>query len=230
MVIGGLQKISLSDFPGVISTILFTQGCGFRCPWCHNPELVEPSLFGPSIPWEKVAGFLRTRRGRIEGVVVTGGEPTIHADLPDRLADIKALGFKVKLDTNGSNPRMLQSLLALGLLDFIAMDVKAPLARYEDLAGVKVVHSDILASIDLLLGSAIPHEFRTTLVPLLSIDDLKSVAKLVRGCNRYVLQAFQAGRTLQPQFAAASAAASAAVTVKDAVDLLAAAGHSATAR
>jgi pyruvate formate lyase activating enzyme len=227
MVIGGLQKISLSDFPGVISTILFTQGCSFRCPWCHNPELVEPSLFGPSIPWEKAAGFLQTRRGRIEGVVVTGGEPTIHADLPGRLAEIKALGFKVKLDTNGSNPGMLRGLLASGLLDFIAMDIKAPLGRYEELAGVKVADSDISQSIGLVLGSAIPYEFRTTLVPLLSMGDLDSMAELVRGCSRYVLQAFRAGGTLQPGFAAA---ARAAVTLKDAVDRLAAAGLSATAR
>ena len=214
MVIGGLQRISLSDFPGVIAAILFTRGCGLRCPWCHNPELVEPSRFAAAIPWETVTNFLGSRAGRIEGVVVTGGEPTIHEDLPDRLAELKAMGFRLKLDTNGSNPRMIRALLDTGHLDYIAMDVKAPLARYESLVGARVASSDIVASIDLVIGSSLPHEFRTTLVPGLSVDDIRSIAGLVHGCQRYVVQPFVGAKTLSSDFTSSGTAADPAEVVR----------------
>lgn len=209
MVVGGLQKVSLSDFPGVISAIVFTRGCGFRCPYCHNPELVDPARFAEEIPWDEVKDFLRTRSGRIEGVVVSGGEPTVHADLPERLAELKALGFRVKLDTNGSNPTMLRKILSDRLADCIAMDVKAPLTRYEDVVRAAVDTNDILASIRLVAGSGLPHEFRTTFArPLLAFEDLASIAELVRGCDRYMVQAFHGGTTLEPGFESETTTAS----------------------
>jgi pyruvate formate lyase activating enzyme len=201
MTVGGLQKLSLSDFPGMISAIVFTRGCGFRCPYCHNPELVSPESFAQEIPWEEIRAFLLSRAGRIEGVVVSGGEPTVHADLPERMAELKGLGFRVKLDTNGSNPTMLRNILSGRLVDYIAMDVKAPLAKYDAVTGVAVRTGDILASLRLVLTSGVPHEFRTTFAePLLSCDDVESIGEQVRGCERYVVQAFHEGPTLEPGF------------------------------
>jgi len=202
MVIGGFQKTSLSDFPGVISSIVFTRGCGFRCPYCHNPELVEPSRFGPVVSKSDVKAFLRSRAGRIEGVVVTGGEPTAQPDLPEFLAEIKSMGLKVKLDTNGSDPDRLRSLISERLVDFIAMDVKAPLDLYEKVVRVPVDAADILASVQLVLACGLPHEFRTTFggSPL-SLADLPAIGELVRGCQRYVIQAFRGGKTLEPGIA-----------------------------
>jgi pyruvate formate lyase activating enzyme len=162
MVIGGLQKFSLADFPGRIAAIVFCRGCGFRCPYCHNPELVEPMRYAHPIPHRDVLDFLVTRRGQLQGVVVTGGEPTIHTGLPDFLGSVRELGFAVKLDTNGSNPEMLRGILSQGLADYIAMDIKAPLASYERLAGVPVQTQDIQQSISLVLESGVSHEFRTT--------------------------------------------------------------------
>ena len=199
MVIGGFQKTSLSDFPGVICSIVFTRGCGFRCPYCHNPELVEPARFGTVVPESAVKDFLRSRTGRIEGVVVTGGEPSMQPDLPEFLAEVKSMGLKVKLDTNGSTPGRLRWIISQRLVDFIAMDVKAPLPIYEQVVRVPVDTADILASVQLVLGCGLPHEFRTTFggSPL-SLDDLLSIGELVRGCQRYVIQAFRGGKTLEP--------------------------------
>lgn len=201
MTIGGFQKISLSDFPGVISSIIFTQGCGFRCPYCHNPELVNAAGAGPAIPWEEVRAFLGTRSGRIEGVVITGGEPTAQADLPDVLADLRSMGLQIKLDTNGSNPKMLHTLFSDRLVDYVAMDFKAPLERYSEVVRTEVDSAVILASVRLILESGCAHEFRTTYAPpLLTAADVSSIAEAVRGCRCFVVQAFRSGKTLDPQF------------------------------
>jgi len=198
MVIAGLQKFSLSDFPGVISAIVFTQGCGFRCPYCHNPELVDPSRFAPEIPLNEVRNFLRSRMGQLQGVVVTGGEPTIHTDLPDFLSELKGMSFAVKLDTNGTNPRMLQRLVDDGVVDYIAMDIKAPLALYPEIAGAPFESADLLQSIALIRHSGLPHEFRTTFVEsILSVEDLFETARLVKGCQKYAIQRFRGGRVLE---------------------------------
>jgi pyruvate formate lyase activating enzyme len=203
MVIGGFQKFSISDFPGLISAIVFTRGCGFRCPYCHNPELVDPSRYAPEISLNDVTDFLRSRKGRLQGVVVTGGEPTIHEDLPQFLADLKAMGFAVKLDTNGTSPRTLQKVLEEGLVDFIAMDIKAPPSLYERTVKAPVSMPDIIRSVGLILASGLPHEFRTTFVEsLLSVRDILSIARLVKGCDRYVLQPFRGGATLDDSFTA----------------------------
>jgi pyruvate formate lyase activating enzyme len=203
MVIGGFQKFSMSDFPGLISAIVFTRGCGFRCPYCHNPELVDPSRYASEICRNDVMDFLRSRQGRLQGVVVTGGEPTIHEDLPQFLADLKAMGFAVKLDTNGTSPRTLQKVLEVGLVDFIAMDIKAPPSLYERTVKAPVSMPDIIRSVGLILASGLPHEFRTTFVEsLLSVRDILSIARLVKGCDRYVLQPFRGGATLDDSFTA----------------------------
>jgi pyruvate formate lyase activating enzyme len=197
MVIGGLQKFSLADFPGRIAAIVFCRGCGFRCPYCHNPQLVEPALYAQPIPQGDVLDFLVTRRGQLQGVVVTGGEPTIHSGLPDFLAAVRELGFAAKLDTNGSNPEMLRGILSRGLADYVAMDIKAPLASYDRLAAVPVRTRDIQQSISLVIESGVAHEFRTTyLEPELSVQDMKEIALLVRGCRQFVLQGFRATATL----------------------------------
>ena len=129
MKIGGLQKVSLIDYPGLICATIFLQGCNFRCSYCHNPELVNPQLFSPGLEEKEVLDFLKTRRGTLDGVTITGGEPTIQDDLASFIKKIKKLGFVIKLDTNGSQPQIIKALLDEKLLDFVAMDIKGPLGK-----------------------------------------------------------------------------------------------------
>jgi pyruvate formate lyase activating enzyme len=197
MRIGGFQRFSLIDFPGHISAIVFTLGCGFRCPYCHNPELVIPARAPAEISPEAVFRFLDTRAGQVDGVVITGGEPTLHPDLPDMLGKLKGKGLAVKLDTNGSNPGMLSFLLDRGLLDYVAMDVKAPLEHYARVVRAPVDTESIRESIGLVMHSGLNHEFRTTYVDsLLSIEEMLDIVPLLRGCARYVLQRFQPTKAL----------------------------------
>ena len=203
MVIGGFQKFSLADFPGKISAIVFTRGCNFRCPYCHNPELVDPACYTPEISPEEVLRFLGSRTRQLQGVVLTGGEPTLHADLPSFLAEIRELGFAAKLDTNGSNPDLLQEIIRDSLVDYIAMDIKAPLDAYSRISGVPVRVEDIERSVRLVIGSGLPHEFRTTYQgSLLSTEDMGAIAGIVQGCAHYVVQSFRPSRTLDPTMAA----------------------------
>lgn len=199
MVIGGFQKFSLADFPGRISAIVFTRGCGFRCPYCHNPELVDPVRYTPSLPVEPILKFLDARRGLLQGVVITGGEPTLHPDLPDFLSEIASRGFAIKLDTNGSNPALLEHLVVQGLCDYIALDLKAPLAAYPRVTGTHVSAETLQRSLDLVIGSGIAHELRTTYhESLLSDADLAEIGELARGCQRFFLQIFRPTKTLDP--------------------------------
>ncbi len=162
MKIGGLIKFTLIDFPGRPAAIIFTQGCNFRCRYCHNPELVYPHLFTDPVAEEEVFSFLQRRQGTLEGVVVSGGEPTLHDDLPAFMARLKALGYQVKLDTNGSRPDMVQELIDKKLVDYIAMDLKAPLEKYRKITEVDT-NTDILRrSMDLIRQSGLAYEFRTT--------------------------------------------------------------------
>jgi len=199
MLIGGFQKFSLSDFPGKISSIVFTRGCNFRCPYCHNPELVEPESYVSPIAEVEIISHLQSRSGRIQGVVVTGGEPTQHEDLPEFLERVRKIGCEVKLDTNGSNPALLERIVSSGLADYIALDVKAPLRLYPSVARVPVNTADILRSIRLVIESGIPHEMRTTyLESLLSIDDMREIAEMVKGCRLLVVQSFRPTKALDP--------------------------------
>ncbi len=135
MVIGGLQRFSLIDFPGRISAIVFTQGCNLRCRYCHNPELVDPASYCDSLSEREVLRFLQSRTGRVQGLVITGGEPTIHPDLPRFCREVRALGYQIKLDTNGTNPDLLESMIADGLVDYLAVDVKGPPSAFARIAG-----------------------------------------------------------------------------------------------
>ena len=203
MKIGGLQRVSLNDYPGKICATVFTQGCNFRCPYCHNPELVDPGRYGPVIPEEEVLSFLDKRRGKLEAVTVTGGEPTLQQDLEKFLGELKNMGYLVKVDTNGSNPDILSTLIDRQLVDYIAMDIKGPLKKYGQIAALKADVSRIGRSIQLITTSGIGHEFRTTVVrSQLAPEDLVSMAKMIEraGARLYVLQPFVARKTLDSAF------------------------------
>ena len=200
MKIGGLNKFSLSDFPGRVAAVVFTQGCNFRCPYCHNGSLVPRNTQNHSlIPEERLLQFLKAHRDQLDGVVISGGEPTIQADLFSFIQRLKAEGFLVKLDTNGSRPHVLHQLLKGKLLDYMAMDIKAPLDIYDRLSGVRTPINRIRESIELIARSNVAHEFRTTVVePLLSPEDVESIKKLVPPGSAYRLQKFCPEHTLDP--------------------------------
>ena len=202
MNIGGIQKVSLVDYPGKTAAALFTIGCNMRCGYCHNPELVLPERYIDSIPLADIMTFLRSRVGKLQRVVISGGEPTIHADLPDMIQEIKQLGFLIKLDTNGTNPDMLRQLYDASLLDFVAMDVKGPLEKYQEIAAYPIDIDAIATSIQLIQRSGVAYEFRTTVVKSqLTPSDVSAIGKLVQGSPRFALQKFRPGRTLNPRFA-----------------------------
>ncbi len=184
--------MSLVDYPGKTAAVVFTQGCNFRCLYCHNKELVIPSCFRPAISQEEVLSFLIKRQGFLGGLVITGGEPTLQKDLLDFLRKVRRLSFAIKLDTNGSRPDVLKTVIEEKLVDFIAMDVKAPLEIYNKLAGVAVDTALIKESIVIIKNSGLDHQFRTTLVrPLLCFEDMPKLSMLVSGAKHYVLQNFR---------------------------------------
>ena len=197
MRIGGFQKFSLIDFPGKISAIVFTQGCNFRCPYCHNPELVDPESFTEIIPEEQIFQFLRNRIGKLDAVSITGGEPTLHNDLPDFIRKIKEMGFLVKLDTNGTNPEMISRIIEEGFVDYLAMDIKAPLTKYARITRSKINEYHILRSAGMIENSGIDYEFRSTLVKhLLTSDDVLKMGNMLGPAKRYFLQKFVPSKTL----------------------------------
>ena len=162
MRIGGYQRTSLVDFPGRVAAVVFTQGCNFRCPWCHNRQLVEPARFEAALCQEVILRHLGSRIGKLSGVVISGGEPTLQPDLIDFMSAVRRMDFAVKLDTNGSAPQVVADLLARGLVDFIAMDLKAPWRRYEQACGVAVDTTSIRETIRIVQRSGVPHHLRTT--------------------------------------------------------------------
>lgn len=197
MKIGGLQKFSLLDYPKELSAIVFTQGCNFRCPYCHNPELVEPRIYSPLLNTEKVLRFLYKRRKKLSAVVVTGGEPTLQEDLIPFLKILKAMRFKVKLDTNGALPDVLSKVIHAGAVDYIAMDIKAPLILYPSLTQSDVDANAIMRSMELIRLSGIEYEFRTTFAPeLLSWRNLAEMQALLQPGDRYYLQECHFSTTL----------------------------------
>jgi len=200
MIIGGFQKFSLIDYPGKISCIVFTQGCNFRCPYCHNPELI-PFMPLVKIKEETILSFLERRKGKIDAVVITGGEPTIHQDLLKFIQKIREMGYLIKLDTNGSNPEMLEIIINHSLVDYIAMDIKAPLEKYKEVTHSVISPEKIKRSIRMIMNSGIRYEFRTTVVKSqLSKEDIISIGKLVEGAELYILQKFIPSKTLDPNF------------------------------
>ncbi len=200
MKIIGFIETSLLDWDGHIVASIYLPGCNFRCPYCHNKNAVlNPNSFD-EIPIDYIESYISENKDFLDGIVVSGGEPTIHDDLQDLLRKIKGLGLKVKLDTNGTNPNMLEYLISENLIDYIAMDIKAPLnTKYSDAAGVKVNLEDIKRSIDLIESSGIDYEFRTTIVPIfLSKDDVYSIISELSGSKKYALQQFRPDYTLDP--------------------------------
>ena len=184
MKIGGLIKFTLIDYPGHVAAVVFTQGCNFRCRYCHNPELVYPHLLQESMPKDDVLSFLRKRKGTLEGVVITGGEPTVHLGLIDFMAEMKALGYKIKLDTNGTKPEVLQEAIERQLVDFVAMDLKAPLEKYSLITGVEFDPKIIQKSMDMIVASGLPYEFRTTYdKEVLTDEDIQAISDSVQGKN-----------------------------------------------
>ena len=200
--IGGVQKLSLVDYPGHVAAALFLAGCNMRCGYCHNPELVLPERLAPSIPVSEVILFLQSRVGRLDGVVISGGEPTIHDELPELCWMIKRLGFDVKLDTNGTRPEMVRAMIDEGLIDFVAMDVKGPLEKYVEIAARPIDLEAIVNNVRLMIDSGVGHEFRTTIVrEQLEVADFEKIGELVKGAKRFALQHFRTGTTISPKFA-----------------------------
>ena len=201
MLICGLQKTTLLDFPGHVACTIFTGGCNFLCPYCHNMELVQrPKDY--EIPEEEIRAFLRKRRGILEGVCVTGGEPTLHPDLKEFLGKIKELGYLVKLDSNGSRPEVLQELMESGLVDYVAMDVKASREHYPVVAGAPCMNvNKIDESIRLLMGqTAVPYEFRTTVVGgLHTASEVEEIGKWIAGARAFYLQSFRESENVPEQ-------------------------------
>ena len=204
MKIGAFQRFSLNEYPGKISAIIFTQGCNFRCPYCHNPELVKKELFQKLIPENEIFSFLKKRQNKLDAVSITGGEPTLHPDLQKLISKIKSMGFLVKLDTNGTNPQMLNNLIHHNLIDYIAMDIKAPLEKYDKVTKVKADTEAISKSINLIKNSQIEYEFRSTITEkLLSNEEVINIGKLLGKAKRYYLQNFVFSKALDKQFKSA---------------------------
>lgn len=223
MKISGLEKLTLTDFPGHLAAILFLEGCNFRCPFCQNSSLVLPHreseslspqhMTNPDIPLDSVLAFLKKRSGLLDGVCISGGEPTLHHDLPELIRQIRDLGYLVKLDTNGTNPEMLQALLEADLLDYVAMDIKAGRNHYGAVAGLSLSQemfhtssgsehdeeskieqtlSAVQKSVNLLMNSSVIYEFRTTVVKgLHKEEDFIDISDWIKGCPRYFLQSFR---------------------------------------
>lgn len=194
MFIAGMQKLTLLDFPGVVACTLFTAGCNFRCPWCHNAGLVlQEEASDRLLESGEVLSFLEKRKGVLDGVCVTGGEPLLHAELPDFLKRVKDLGYRVKLDTNGSFPERLEALVREKLADRVAMDIKNGPSRYAETVGLRNLDlSAVTASKDFLLSDAVDYEFRTTVVRgLHTAESLLEAADWIRGARQWFLQQFK---------------------------------------
>lgn len=200
MIFAELEKCTLIDYPGRTACMVYTIGCNFRCPYCHNPELVDETAEG-KVTEDDVLRFLDTRKGLLDGIVITGGEPTMHEDLLSFMEKVKAAGFLVKLDSNGTNPRMLEEAIRRKLVDYIAMDIKSPMAKYMNTVARPVDLQKIEESKRLIMSSGIEYEFRTTIVKaLLSEDDILQIGREIQGAKRYFLQAFVSTKLLNPQF------------------------------
>lgn len=212
MYIAGLQKTTLIDYPGKIAAVVFTPGCNFCCPFCYNINLIKSKTKVKLIPEKEVLDFLKKRQGLLEGVVITGGEPTLQPGLEDFIKKVKNLDYLVKLDTNGSNPEMLKSLINSSthqLINYVAMDIKGPLDKYHGITGtqehgntgIKFNLEKIKESVEMIKNSGIDYEFRTTVVPgLLDKEDFVKIGHWLKGAKRCFLQQFRNRKTLDPKF------------------------------
>ena len=203
MNIGGFLSLSLCDYPGKVAAVVFTNGCNFRCPWCHNGHLLR-GADAPDhreLPEEEVLARVSELKNRLQGVVVTGGEPTIQPDLRDFIVRLKGLGLLVKLDTNGGHPEVVRDLIAEGLVDFIAMDVKAPWAKYGTLTGLAdSPAAKVRETMSLIVASGLPHQFRTTRVtPLLTAEDCAEIEQQIPAGSPFKWQTFIPDNALDPE-------------------------------
>ena len=199
MKIAHLQKTSLIEYPGKISAVVFTQGCNLRCPYCHNPELVEPGLFSKPVDENEVFTFLEKRKGKLDGIVITGGEPALQKGLLDFMQQVKDLGFLIKFDTNGTFTDVLEDVIERQLADYIAMDIKGPAGKYSEIAGTQVNMDSIFKSVRLIMDSGIDYEFRTTwATEQLSAEDIIKIAMMIKGAKRFALQRFNPSKHLNP--------------------------------
>lgn len=199
--IKGLEKFAPKDFPGFMSSTVFLGGCNFRCPYCHNKDLVLNPEKLPTFPLQYFLDHLDSRKGWLEGICVTGGEPLLHHDLEAFLALIKERNLLVKIDTNGSFPSELEQLIQKKLVDQIAMDVKAPLEKYREVSGSKVKGETILRSIDIIKNSGLKYVFRSTVVPgLLEADDIKKISQMLNGAHVFQIQQFMPATTLDDRY------------------------------
>ncbi len=190
MKIVGFQKVTLLDFPGLVACTVFVGGCNFRCPFCHNADVVEEST-GGEFSEEEILSYLTKRKGVLDGVCITGGEPLLSPRILGFMRRIKDLGFKIKLDTNGSIPARLKEAVLRGLCDYVAMDIKNALEKYPLTAGVKTDNEKIKESVDFLLSGAVPYEFRTTVVKELHTkDDILKISEEISGAAKWYLQQF----------------------------------------
>ena len=198
MNISGIQKLTLLDFPGKLACTVFTSGCNFRCPFCHNASLVLPGM-SDHIDEQEVFSFLKKREGILEGVCITGGEPCLQPDLETFIRKVRDIGFSVKLDTNGSFPEKLSSLLEKGLLDYVAMDIKTSKERYSEVCGVQneKLLENVQKSVEILKSSSVPHEFRTTPArELQTKEDFEKIGRWLSGEKRYFIQQYEASGEL----------------------------------
>jgi pyruvate formate lyase activating enzyme len=200
MIIGGLQKNSLIDYPGMVSCVIFLAGCNFKCPYCQNPDLVRGDLLSP-IDIGEIRAFLLRRQSLLDGVVISGGEPTLQADLLSLCQILKELGFSVKLDTNGSHPKVIEMLVDKGVVDYIAMDIKTDPHGYGPFFQKSGHPEDILDSIRIIRASPVSHEFRTTCVkPFVDREIVGHISSLIEGAGLYALQRFNPKTVLRPEF------------------------------
>jgi len=199
--IAGLQKMTLMDYPGKVGAAVFLAGCNFHCGFCHNPEIVEFKPDLPLISEQEFFNFLQARRGLLDGVVISGGEPLIHPELPEFLQKIKALGYAIKLDTNGLNYALLKQILSQNIVDYIAMDIKASLGNYTKVTNTRADFDNILASIKAIMASGIDYEFRTTVMPRFhDAQEMEKIGQMISGARKYYLQNFRNHKTLDPSF------------------------------
>ncbi len=203
MFLASFEKFTLVDYPGKIATTVFTQGCNFRCPFCHNPELVfkyKSSLNSKNnVIEKKFFQFLEARKGKIEAVCITGGEPSLQPDLLKFMSKVKNKGYLVKLDTNGTKPSIIQEAIEKQIVDYIAMDIKHTLNKYEQAVGIKTKLDNIIKSVKLIQNSKIDYEFRTTVVPgIHREEDFKEIADWLKGSKKYYLQEYREEKILDP--------------------------------
>ncbi len=205
MLISGVQKFTMLDYPEKVAAIIFTPGCNMRCKFCHNKEFVLPEeikKLKPSfIPQQAVLNFLESRKGKLDGVVISGGEPTVQPNLKDFIINVRKMGFLVKLDTNGNLPDVLKELVNENLLDYVAMDIKTTLENYPGLVGSLANPNNVSECIEFLKQNNVPYEFRTTIIDdVHTTDTIKEMAKLLEGSDKLYLQKFRPETTLDPKF------------------------------